>query len=90
MLKTIIIIPTFNEHGKIGDLIRVLLEQFKRVQYELHILVVDDNSPDGAAAGEVQSLQVNNDNLHSTYCKQTRYLKWTRVSPIILKIFPGC
>ena len=62
-MKTIIIIPTFNEHGNIGALIRALLDQFKRIQHELHILIVDDNSPDGTA-DVVRSLQANNDNVH--------------------------
>ena len=62
-MKTIIIIPTFNERGNIGALIRALLDQFKRIQHDLHILIVDDNSPDGTA-DVVRSLQANNDNVH--------------------------
>jgi len=62
-MRTIIIIPTFNERGNIGALIRALLDQFKRVRHDLHILIVDDNSPDGTA-DVVRSLQANNDNVH--------------------------
>ena len=62
-MRTIIIIPTFNERGNIGALIRALLDQFKRMRHDLHILIVDDNSPDGTA-DVVRSLQANNDNVH--------------------------
>ena len=62
-MRTIIIIPTFNERGNIGAMIRALLDQFKRIQHDLHILIVDDNSPDGTA-DVVRSLQANNDNVH--------------------------
>ena len=62
-MRTIIIIPTFNERGNISALISALLEQFKGIQHDLHILIVDDNSPDGTA-DVVRSLQARNDNLH--------------------------
>ena len=62
-MRTIIIIPTFNERGNIGALIRALLDQFKRIRHDLHILIVDDNSPDGTE-DVVRSLQANNDNVH--------------------------
>ena len=62
-MKAIIIIPTFNEYGNIGALIGALLDQFKGLQHDLHILVVDDDSPDGTA-DVVRDLQADNDNLH--------------------------
>jgi len=62
-MRTIIIIPTFNERGNISALISALLEQFKGIQHDLHILIVDDNSPDGTA-DVVRSLLARNDNLH--------------------------
>jgi dolichol-phosphate mannosyltransferase len=62
-MKIIIIIPTFNEHDNIGALIRALQDQFKTIPHDLHILVVDDNSPDGTA-DVVRSLQVGIDNVH--------------------------
>ena len=62
-MRTIIIIPTFNERGNISALISALLEQFKGIQHDLHILIVDDNSPDGTA-DVVRSLLPRNDNLH--------------------------
>ena len=36
----LIVIPTFNESGNIKKLVN------KLVQYDFHVLVVDDNSPD--------------------------------------------
>lgn len=43
MQKTLVIIPTYNEIVNIKNLISVLNELYP----EIHILVVDDNSPDG-------------------------------------------
>jgi dolichol-phosphate mannosyltransferase len=45
MTKSLIIIPTFNEVENIDKLIR----DIKAVDSNVHILVVDDNSPDGTA-----------------------------------------
>lgn len=47
-MKIVIIVPTYNEKGNIVGLIQALQSQFLRVhQHDMHILVVDDNSPDG-------------------------------------------
>jgi len=43
-MKKLVIIPTFNERQNIEQLIRAIFEQDVA---ELHILVIDDNSPDG-------------------------------------------
>jgi len=43
-LKTLIIIPTYNEIENIKKLVG---EVFEHVQAQTHILIVDDNSPDG-------------------------------------------
>jgi len=43
--RTLIVIPTFNELGNIGELIQGI---FARLS-DVHVLVVDDNSPDGTA-----------------------------------------
>lgn len=53
MNKVVVIIPTYNEKENIGLLIDKLEEVFKKVpqKWEMHILVVDDSSPDGT--GEV-------------------------------------
>ena len=42
-LKPIVVIPTYNEGGNLERLARQLLS----VDPDLHLLVVDDNSPDG-------------------------------------------
>ena len=43
--RALVIIPTYNEHENIQKMIPKVLEQDPR----LHVLVVDDNSPDGTA-----------------------------------------
>ena len=43
--KTLIIVPTYNERENILELLRVLLD----FPEWLHVLVVDDGSPDGTA-----------------------------------------
>ncbi|MAT58426.1 MAG: dolichyl-phosphate beta-D-mannosyltransferase [Ignavibacteriae bacterium] len=45
MKKTLIIIPTYNEIENVTKLIPLLLEMYPFI----HILIVDDNSPDGTA-----------------------------------------
>jgi dolichol-phosphate mannosyltransferase len=52
--KPLVIIPTYNERDNIGQLIPAVLN----VDSRLHVLVVDDGSPDGTA-GEVLKLQGN-------------------------------
>ena len=47
-MKVVIIIPTYNEKGNIERIIPITEEVFKRIKnYEMAILVADDNSPDG-------------------------------------------
>ena len=53
-MKTLIIIPTYNE----TDCIEKLIPQIFSLNLNLHILVVDDNSPDGTSL-KVESLQKN-------------------------------
>ena len=49
-MKTVVIIPTYNEKENIGPLIEKLQEVFKKIKsYSMSVLVVDDNSPDGTA-----------------------------------------
>lgn len=48
-MKVIIILPTFNERRNIAELVGALQDEFKRMAHDMHILVVDDNSPDGTA-----------------------------------------
>jgi dolichol-phosphate mannosyltransferase len=49
-IKIVVIIPTYNERHNIGALIDALHKQFATMQHEMHILVVDDHSPDGTSA----------------------------------------
>ena len=54
MSDTLVIIPTFNEKENIEAIITAVFAQEKN----FHILIVDDNSPDGTAAiVEKQMLQ---------------------------------
>jgi len=62
-LKTVIIVPTYNERGNIAALVDALQEQFLRLKHDMHILVVDDSSPDGTA-DVVRGLQASHPNLH--------------------------
>jgi dolichol-phosphate mannosyltransferase len=48
-MKIVVILPTYNERENIVLLIRALQEQFPAIRHDMHILVVDDNSPDGTA-----------------------------------------
>lgn len=57
--KALIIIPTYNESENVVSLVEDILRYEPRV----HILFVDDNSPDGTA-GLVQKMQKTKDNIH--------------------------
>lgn len=48
-MKVVIIIPTYNEADNIAPLTEALTENFSVLSHDMHILVVDDNSPDGTA-----------------------------------------
>lgn len=52
-MRIIVIMPTYKERENIGRMIDVLFkEEFPRItKHEMHLLVVDDNSPDGT--GEI-------------------------------------
>ncbi len=60
MQDSLVIIPTFNEIENIEDIIRAVFN----LEKEFHVLIVDDNSPDGTA-DKVRELQsVFADKLH--------------------------
>jgi len=63
MLKLVIVLPTYNERENIEALIPALQEQLPLIPYVAHILVVDDNSPDGTSTA-VRSLMGKYGNLH--------------------------
>lgn len=54
-MKTIIVIPTYNEAGNIGKLLKAI---FAENISDLEVLVVDDNSPDGTAEKVTQLTSV--------------------------------
>lgn len=62
-MKTVIILPTYNEQDNIGPLIAALEHHFLTMPHEMHILVVDDNSPDGTA-DVVREIQKQHGNVH--------------------------
>ncbi len=49
-MRIVAIIPTYNEAANIGPLIDRLQGEFARTRHDVHLLVVDDSSPDGTAA----------------------------------------
>jgi len=50
MQKAIIIIPTYNEAGNLTRTLKKLNQVFKNINaWQMQVLVVDDNSPDGTA-----------------------------------------
>lgn len=63
-MKVVVIIPTYNEKGNAEKLINILEEEiFPKIKnHEMHILVADDNSPDGTA-DEIRKLMKKWDNL---------------------------
>ncbi len=62
-MKVVVIVPTYNERLNIGPLITALQEQFQAMSHDMHVLVVDDRSPDGTAE-VVQELQTRYRNVH--------------------------
>lgn len=58
-MKTLVIIPTYNEIENVEAITSAVFRQ----EPSVHVLVVDDNSPDGTA-GKVRDLQASNPRLH--------------------------
>lgn len=58
-MKSIVVIPTYNEAENIESLIRAINEQVP----EMHILIVDDNSPDGTS-NIVEKIMENDNRVH--------------------------
>src|SRR4030067_3417446 len=48
-MKVVVVIPTYNERDNLGPLLEALQEQFAGMNHDMHVLVVDDHSPDGTA-----------------------------------------
>src|SRR5215813_5198309 len=62
-MKIVIIIPTYNERENIGVLLNALNAEFRSIQHDMHVLVVDDGSPDGTAEAVLEYVK-NNSNFH--------------------------
>lgn len=75
MEKTVVIIPTYNEKDNIENTILALQDVFKKVSanFEPHILIVDDTSPDGTAK-IVKGLMKKYSNLHLFINKEKKGL----------------
>ena len=57
-MKTLVISPTYNEHKNVTALVEAIF----KVNSDYHLLIIDDNSPDGTA-DLVKQLQLRYDNL---------------------------
>ncbi|MBN2422258.1 glycosyltransferase family 2 protein [Candidatus Woesearchaeota archaeon] len=63
-MKSVIVLPTYNEKENIRVLIPELEKVFKKIKnQDMHILVVDDKSPDNTAL-EIKKFQKEYKNLH--------------------------
>lgn len=50
MKRAIIIIPTYNESDNVENIVAAIFDEQRKVKdTELHVLIVDDNSPDGTS-----------------------------------------
>jgi len=59
-----IVLPTYNERNNLRVVLPLIFEQAERITtHNLHVLVVDDNSPDGTA-DLVREAMPGNPNLH--------------------------
>ena len=59
-MKTLIVIPTYNEIENLENLVTQVMNQ---VAQDVHVLIVDDNSPDGT--GELaDALSQKNNRVH--------------------------
>jgi dolichol-phosphate mannosyltransferase len=78
-MRSIVIIPTYNEIENIANIIDAVLQSVEGI----NVLIVDDNSPDGTAA-VVEELMKNNNKIHllkragklglgTAYCDGFRY-----------------
>jgi dolichol-phosphate mannosyltransferase len=81
-MKIVLIIPTYNESGNIGRLLDELQLVFRSIRHEMHVLVVDDNSPDGTMdvvrasqrqAGNVHALAGTKRGLGAAYIRGMRH-----------------
>ncbi len=62
-MRIVVVTPTYNERQNVGRLIEELEAAFERIEHDVHILVVDDSSPDGTAQA-VRQCMVTRPNVH--------------------------
>jgi len=66
-MNVVIVLPTYNEKENIARLIKVLISEFEGIEqssdFQMQILVVDDNSPDGTGQ-IVKSVTEKNNKVH--------------------------
>jgi dolichol-phosphate mannosyltransferase len=62
-MNVVVVVPTYNERENIAGLVPAVFEQLTSAGYNAHVLVVDDNSPDGTSDAVLQ-LQSRFPNLH--------------------------
>ena len=90
-MNTLIISPTYNESKNIANLI----EHVFTLDENYHLLIVDDNSPDGTAV-LVEKLQQRYKNLHlekkfGTMARQVRlFFCLPGVHRVPLEVLPAC
>ena len=48
-MNVAVVIPTFNEKETLPSLIEKIFEKVRNIVDDLHIVIVDDSSPDGTA-----------------------------------------
>src|SRR5947208_15198544 len=96
-MRIVLIIPTYNERGNIGRLIGELQSIFRSLADEMHILVVDDNSPDGTIdivrecqrrSRNVHVLQGQNQGLGAAYIRGMRYALETPRAHAVVELAP--
>ena len=89
-MNTLVISPTYNERKNVQSLIELILGK----NSNFHLLIVDDNSPDGTA-DKVKELQADYPNLHlkerpGKAGLGTAYIfgfKWALIYPMIQMMF---
>jgi len=62
-MRVVIVLPCYNERQNIIPLMAALQREFGALSHDMHILVVDDNSPDGTAE-LVRAFMRDNGNVH--------------------------
>ncbi len=94
-MLVVLVIPTFNERGNIGRLIDELQSVFASLPHEMHILVVDDNSPDGTidvvrekqrSVLNLHAIQGKKQGLGAAYIRGMRYAIDTLRADVIFEM----